>query len=479
MTLKKIVQPFCIITVALSWLICSPVVAQDNKREEYRSVATPDTGIQFSHGTWKEIQELARKENKIIFIDVYTSWCGPCKLMAAKVFPQKKVGDVFNASFINYKIDAEKGEGIELSKKYNARAFPTYLFISSEGELIYRTTSYMPAEAFIKEANIAIAEKNDPKPLARWTDEYQAGNREKDFLLGYLKKRQAIELPSAALTDELFLKLSPADLQQKETWKTIISTSVSSELYPGGSLYQYIVKNHAAVDSLKAFEAPVLYLIQFNVYNYIVRNLVPGKKLQELDKAEAAMKELAILLKDPEKEASWRKVKFNYYSKNYNAPLFNAAVNNYVTNGILKMDPKKMIADNKKDFNQWMAPYLSGKEDSTKVENWEMMKSIMYTGAAVDWSYSLRDAAEAVYIVSDNKEMLSKALAWAKKARDIFSHFSTEAVYAGLLYKNGRKAEAIRIYEQQAAKVPDIKAELFNSNAGKLKEGKLPESLWK
>ena len=93
-----------------------------------------EDGIQFSHGTWKEILSQAKKENKLVFIDVYTSWCGPCKKMVAEVFQRKEIGTLFNASFVNYKIDAEKGEGIEIAKKFGVRSFPTYLFVNGDGD---------------------------------------------------------------------------------------------------------------------------------------------------------------------------------------------------------------------------------------------------------------------------------------------------------------------------------------------------------
>ncbi len=45
-------------------------------------------GMKFEHGiTWKEIQAKAKAENKYIFMDAFTTWCGPCKYMAANIFP--------------------------------------------------------------------------------------------------------------------------------------------------------------------------------------------------------------------------------------------------------------------------------------------------------------------------------------------------------------------------------------------------------
>ncbi len=51
-------------------------------------------GIVFEQGTWKEVLEKAKQTNKPIFIDVYTSWCGPCKKMSKDIFPLAEVGKV-------------------------------------------------------------------------------------------------------------------------------------------------------------------------------------------------------------------------------------------------------------------------------------------------------------------------------------------------------------------------------------------------
>jgi thioredoxin-related protein len=114
-------------------------------------------GINFeSHDAkWADILAKAKTENKVIFVDAYTTWCGPCKKMAADVFPQKEVGDYFNKNFINAKIDMEKGEGPQLSKQYKVRAYPTYLFVDGNGELVHKSLGMMPAPDFIKVAESA------------------------------------------------------------------------------------------------------------------------------------------------------------------------------------------------------------------------------------------------------------------------------------------------------------------------------------
>ena len=71
-------------------------------------------------------------------------------MMSTKVFPTKEAGDFFNPRFVNIKIDMEKGEGKELLKRWKIDAFPTYLILNSEGEVVYTSKGYIPAPELIK-----------------------------------------------------------------------------------------------------------------------------------------------------------------------------------------------------------------------------------------------------------------------------------------------------------------------------------------
>lgn len=120
-------------------------------------------GINFIKGSWAETQAKAKADNKLIFVDIYAVWCGPCKAMAKNVFTQSKVADKFNSGFINYMIDAEKGEGIQLAEKYKVESFPTYLFVDGTGNLVYKIEGALPADKFIAEADNAMKKFKESK----------------------------------------------------------------------------------------------------------------------------------------------------------------------------------------------------------------------------------------------------------------------------------------------------------------------------
>ena len=116
--------------------------------------STSEKGISFSDLTLGEAKVLSKKTGKLIFIDCYTDWCGPCKRMAATSFVDEQVGKVFNDKFINLKIEMEKNPiGVELAKRYRVRAYPTLLVIDSEGTLIKQVIGMQSSNGLITMAN--------------------------------------------------------------------------------------------------------------------------------------------------------------------------------------------------------------------------------------------------------------------------------------------------------------------------------------
>ena len=129
-------------------------------------------GIEFFEGTWAEALEKATAEDKLIFVDAYASWCGPCKKMSANVFPQQPVGDFHNANFVNVKFDMEKPESKDFRVKHSVRAYPTLFYINGKNEVVHRSVGGKAAETLIAAGNEALGKMDNVEDLAaRWEAE--------------------------------------------------------------------------------------------------------------------------------------------------------------------------------------------------------------------------------------------------------------------------------------------------------------------
>jgi len=150
------------------------------------------TGLTYSqtvfmeNESWNAVKSKAVKENRMIFMDCYTSWCGPCKGLAQNVFPQPKVGEFLNSNFVCCKYDMEKGEGIMLYKKYkdNIPGFPTMLVINPVDEsIVHKVVGYTEPDALIT----ALQDGLDGKTLAVFQKRYEAGERSLELIKDYCK----------------------------------------------------------------------------------------------------------------------------------------------------------------------------------------------------------------------------------------------------------------------------------------------------
>jgi thiol-disulfide isomerase/thioredoxin len=149
-------------------------------------------GIRFDTTDWKSIVSRAKTEKKMIFVDFYTTWCGPCKRLEKEVFSLPEVGSKFNNSFINVRIDAEKGEGIELAAQFSVTAYPTSAFIKAENEsIVYKIIGYLPANKYLAETDVAL-DALVKDPLAEMEFEYQKGNRASDLLIKMITKKKQL-----------------------------------------------------------------------------------------------------------------------------------------------------------------------------------------------------------------------------------------------------------------------------------------------
>ena len=197
-------------------------------------------GISFHDNTsWEEILHLAQKENKLIFMDCYTSWCGPCKALAKNVFTQEKVGEFFNPRFINVKYDMEKGDGKMLNEKYKKHivGYPTLLLLNAEGDVLQQLAGFKEADELIE----GIKKASEGKDLFSLAAEYQRGNREIGFMKDFMQSLDNAFLKDsvARVANQYIRILSPKDLDKDDVWEVFGSyvTDVRSDAF------EYLVNN--------------------------------------------------------------------------------------------------------------------------------------------------------------------------------------------------------------------------------------------
>ena len=145
-TMKKVILS-CILAsfFLLSFTLAKEVTHQTSFKPKAPVLTKKgDKGISFFEGSWQDALKKAKEEDKLIFLDAYASWCGPCKLMAKKTFTDEEVGDFFNDKFINFKMDMEKNEeGPRLSKKFQLNAYPSLFFVDGNEEIVHKGLGYL------------------------------------------------------------------------------------------------------------------------------------------------------------------------------------------------------------------------------------------------------------------------------------------------------------------------------------------------
>lgn len=235
-------------------------------------------GVQWASGqSWKEIQTKAIKEKKIIFIDAFATWCGPCKKMDKETFPDSQTGTFFSEHFISVKVQIDKTDNdneaikswyedaADIKKKYGVRSFPTLLFVSPDGILVHKVTGFKNVPKLLEAANIALQpgqRYTDPNAeFYAFQDQYYSGVKSYAQMPALFKK--ALELREGEFAQALSIDykgylatLPKKDLYTQANIEFITAHPISSKssffrlFYPDGSKVDAIMQKKGYAENI-------------------------------------------------------------------------------------------------------------------------------------------------------------------------------------------------------------------------------------
>ena len=363
--------------------------------------ANAEEGILFFKGTFSEALAKANEQHKLLFVDCYTTWCGPCKWMSANVFTDKKISSSFNKNFICLELDMEKGEGLDIAKKYSVKNYPTYLWVDQTGKQVHRSVGSTSSGEFL-----IIAEKamNPNKNLSYMKTQYETGNREPELLLNYASSlKSAYDMSYQTVADEYFKTLPEKDLAEEKNWNAILEFTPNINSYTYGAMTRMlpVFNERYGKDSMQV------------VFDQLAISSLSFARQQ---KDSILLKKAIAKLKESNNKELFKQglsEEMNYYKGNKNYSKYAELAHDYINKHFLD-DPKKLNAVCWTYFQ-----HINDKNQLAEAEKW-----IAQSVALEDMYYNTDTYANLLKKLGKKKEaivMATHAIELAKKEGEDFS----------------------------------------------------------
>lgn len=367
--------------------------------------------IKFEELPFKDLIAKAKKEKKIVFLDAYASWCGPCKMMERNVFTQKSVGDYFNANFVNARFDMEKGEGRDIAAKYGVRSYPTYLFLNGDGELVSQNFGYMEESMFLTMAQDVNSPNNKKGSMK---ERFAKGEKDPDFLINIMKLNSSSDFNFAKQASERYF-------ENKKATEEFSKDDVGLLLF---FLKSTEDKNYKVFTDRKA---EIIKFLPEETYKEFDNQIKLGKIMeQSIDQQNKKinddyfMKNAEPLVGKHDAELKLNQIKLGYYEQNSNFPEYEKAALAYYRNSEA-FEPNELLKA------AWVfAEHVKTPSSLKKAAEWAE-KSVM-RGESSENTYILAK----LYFLTGNKEM---AKTYAEMSKNMATQAQKDSTLADELLK--------------------------------------------
>ncbi|MCX6279098.1 MAG: thioredoxin domain-containing protein [Bacteroidetes bacterium] len=338
--------------------------------------------IAFIEKPWSEIIALAKAQDKLIFLDAYTTWCGPCKWIAANMFTNDSIADFYNQKFICAHFDMEKGEGTALSRTYQVKAYPTLLFINGNGEMVHKIVGApQKVENYFEMGNIAMT---PGEGFAAYQKKFEEGNRDQKFMTIYFERLQGAYMPITEPLNQYFASQKEGDLLSRANWE-MINRYVTE---PESQAFGYFFNHRKAYSKLYTFDSVDQKIS--NIFTQSLVNLARSRSFSETSYTEAKQK-----IRDTNYEGAEKVFFISDLSVSSGEKFFETAYNG---------------------LDKWYS------------KDYSMLSRVA--------SFFCKN--------TDDKKYLEKAAGWAKKSLELRSIAENNDIYANLMFKLGNKNEAVK-----------------------------------
>jgi thioredoxin-related protein len=186
--MRKVISVLCLIALVglVAWL--KPEGASNNA---INAAPAAKEGVQWL--TLQQAEESNKKLQKPILIDLYTDWCGWCKVMDKQTYANKQVAAYIMDKFYPVKLNAEQRQAIvfdgktyKFNEQYRTNDFALYL---TQGQLSYPTTVILPGNGNMPQAIPGFLKPREIEPIVKYFGEEQFG---KISFVDYDKKLKKI-----------------------------------------------------------------------------------------------------------------------------------------------------------------------------------------------------------------------------------------------------------------------------------------------
>jgi hypothetical protein len=425
--------------------------------------------VSFESITFQQALQKAKESGRLIFLQLDAAACDQCNEVADKGLEDPKLATQLEQGFICIRLGADHPDRNKVADLYNKEKFFGSLFISSDATLLHsfpRTTSL--SSEYFKQIDIALTKASEGLRISEFEKEYKKGNRSIALLEQLLQLRKTLYLNTDTLLDE-YVSLLPVDSLQSPA--TIIFIA---KLYPiAGSKADALIRKDYALFNKAWYQ---LSLPERKGIN----NMVIYKSMQKAirDKSLNYAYQVAAFAR----ATNTANIQAGNKAFDSNLLEFYKGTNDtsrYLKKAVDFFDNYYMAlnVDSVKQKDSLNKGRLFAKQVPQKTQTGNSViykKEFSYAPIIQTYARALNDGAWTFYKWTNESQYLGKALQWSHRAIELFQSPEAMDTYARLLYKTGKKNEAIEweskaieLKKKRGYKTADFEKVLANIKAGK------------